>query len=190
MKTFKKCNVCKQHKDLESFYNSKATRDGKTYKCKDCSKAYSSKYKKENKDAVEQYSKSYLKDYYKNNRKERLLWQKDYRERNLDYRREYDRKQSKRYYENNKDGFLEKNARRRANKLQATPPWVDEEHKKRLRSIYRACRNASCQSGKQHHVDHIIPLNGDNVCGLHVWWNLRIVPAKENLSKGNRFEVL
>lgn len=190
MKTYKKCSVCKQDKDLEAFYNSKATKDGKTYTCKDCTKAYSSKYKKENKESVEEYSKKYRKEYYESNKEDKLQWQKEYRERNLEYRREYDRKQSKRYYESNKDSFLEKNARRRAQKLKATPPWVDEEHTKRLRSIYRACKNVSEKSGKPHHVDHIVPLKGENVCGLHVWWNLRIVPAQENLSKGNRFELL
>ena len=190
MKTYKRCNVCEQHKDLESFYNSKATKDGKTYTCKDCTKVRSSKYKKDNREATEQYSKAYRKEYYKANREDKLLWQKGYRERNLDCKREYDKKQSKRYYENNKDSFLEKGARRRAQKLQATPPWVDKDHKKRLRSIYRACRSASEKSGKQHHVDHIIPLKGENICGLHVWWTLRIIPAQENLSKGNRLELL
>lgn len=179
-----------KNKDLESFYNSKATKDGKTYTCKVCTREYSSSYKKKNKKAVKAYSQKYLKQYYKDNREDRLRWQKEYRERNIECRRQYDREQSKKYYQNNKEYFLEKSARRRARKLQAVPPWVDEDHTKRIRSIYLACRNVSERSGKQHHVDHIVPLKGENVCGLHVWWNLRIVPAQENLSKGNRLEVL
>lgn len=189
MKTYKTCNICHSSKTLDEFYNSKATKDGKTYKCKDCTKSYSSKYKKDNAEATKRYSKAYQKKHYQENREDRLLWQKEYRERNLEFRREYDREHSKAYYEENKSRFIEKGARRRASSIQATPPWVDEIHKERLRSIYKTCRNVSRSSGKPHHVDHIVPLKGENICGLHVWWNLRIVPAEINLSKGNRLEV-
>lgn len=66
---------------------------------------------------------------------------------------------------------------------QATPPWAD---RKAIRDIYRRMREVSARSGVPHDVDHVIPINGKTVCGLHVPNNLRILTAKENRSKGNK----
>lgn len=74
--------------------------------------------------------------------------------------------------------------RRRALR-QATPPWVDSEA---IKAVYVMCEQLSKITGIKHHVDHIIPIMGKNVKGLHVHWNLQIIPASENLSKGNSHE--
>lgn len=58
----------------------------------------------------------------------------------------------------------------------ATPRWVD---RKEITEFYRGCP-------KGYHVDHVIPVNGEDVSGLHVLWNLQYLPAKENLSKGRK----
>jgi hypothetical protein len=56
----------------------------------------------------------------------------------------------------------------------------------RIKEIYKKCAEISKATGIRHHVDHIIPLRSPLVCGLHVSWNLQIIPAAENLRKGNR----
>lgn len=64
----------------------------------------------------------------------------------------------------------------------ATPPWLTPEQHEQIAAIYREARSR----GPGWHVDHIVPLHGRHVSGLHVPWNLQILPAAENLAKGNR----
>ena len=71
------------------------------------------------------------------------------------------------------------NANRRAVKLERTVGWSD---KLVIDMIY-----ADCPEGYQ--VDHIIPLQGKDVSGLHVAWNLQYLTPEENQRKGNKFEV-
>lgn len=70
----------------------------------------------------------------------------------------------------------------------ATPKWISESDKLEIKEIYELCVIATDLSGISHDVDHIIPLNGKNVCGLHVPTNLQILTSFENRSKGNRME--
>lgn len=73
-----------------------------------------------------------------------------------------------------------KAAKRRAAKLQATPAWADLEE---IKNVYLEAQYFDM------HVDHIIPLQGENVCGLHVWDNLQLLPAVENIKKGNKYAL-
>lgn len=75
--------------------------------------------------------------------------------------------------------------RRRLIQRLATPPWVDQAA---MVAIYERCRARTRESGVAHHVDHVVPIQGRMVCGLHVPWNLRVMPASDNVRKSNRFD--
>jgi 5-methylcytosine-specific restriction endonuclease McrA len=76
-------------------------------------------------------------------------------------------------------------ARRYANKRSRTPPWLSADQRAEILAIYRECRERR-RLGEDLHVDHVIPLVGRDVSGLHVPWNLQIVPASYNVRKSNR----
>lgn len=119
--------------------------------------------------------KAYDKEYNALNREKKSKqssdWDKANKEKSLSIKRKSYRKHRKKVFANA--------AMRRARKLQATPKWLTAEHKKQMADFY-----ANRPDG--YHVDHISPLKGKNSCGLHVPWNLQYLPAKENLSKGNK----
>lgn len=75
-------------------------------------------------------------------------------------------------------------AKRRAAELHATPEWADREA---IKEIYRQAAQMTRETGVRMHVDHIVPLRGRTVSGLHVESNLQILPARENIRKSNRF---
>ena len=77
------------------------------------------------------------------------------------------------------------NARRRRFR-QATPKWLTVEQKMEIRLKYRLAVELSRVTKIRHAVDHIIPLHGETVCGLHVPWNLRVITQEENLLKSNK----
>lgn len=76
--------------------------------------------------------------------------------------------------------------KRRAAKLQRTPPWANKDA---IAAIYATAERLSQETGIPHHVDHELPLRGRLVSGLHVEGNLRIITGAENCRKGNRYEV-
>jgi hypothetical protein len=72
---------------------------------------------------------------------------------------------------------------RHASKLQATPKWADQE---KILAFYEEAERLSEIYFRHYHVDHVVPLRSKIVCGLHWEGNLRVIPADENRSKGNR----
>lgn len=88
-----------------------------------------------------------------------------------------------RYYANNAHVFRARDARRRALLLKATPKWADQ---KAIRSFYKLAELVTKETGIRHEVDHIVPLRGRNVSGLHVEMNLQVISRSENRRKFNK----
>jgi hypothetical protein len=76
-------------------------------------------------------------------------------------------------------------ARRRKHR-QATPLWLTRKQKSEIRQLYQIAITMTKTTGEQYVVDHIVPLRGQDVCGLHVPWNLRVITQEENLKKSNK----
>ena len=99
-------------------------------------------------------------------------------------------KVKKAYRQANKGKINALNAARKMVIKQRTPAWLNEIALDRIKNEYMLAALLSKVTGSPWHVDHIIPLQGKMVSGLHVPSNLRVLPAFENISKKNKFKVM
>jgi hypothetical protein len=156
----KKCSKCAEVFGEEFFHKKTAAKDGLYPYCIRCTKQKNAKYYSENKAFFAESS---------------LAWKRANRGKIAASARSYDRKiQARR----NK---IE--AARRAAKIQSLPAWANEFF---IAEAYDLAATRSKVLGFKWHVDHIVPLKSPIVCGLHTEQNLRVIPARENISKGNR----
>ena len=80
-------------------------------------------------------------------------------------------------------------AKRSAAKLQRTPSWLNKDDLWMIEQAYELSALRTKMFGFAWHVDHVIPLQGKLVSGLHTPYNLQVIPAIENLRKNNRMEI-
>jgi hypothetical protein len=140
-------------------------------------------------------------------------WALDNKKRSEKPKSEASKAAGRRYYERNKDSVKARaNARpieeRRGHKYKykeanpelykalvsvrkrrhrnATPKWITAEQKLAMRQLYLQAMELTKLTGERYVVDHIVPLLSDEVCGLHVPWNLRVITQEENLKKSNK----
>jgi len=173
---YKVCTKCKENIHISKFGIANSKRSQLRGDCKDCRKKVSTTWYNNNK---ESRLKSIQK--WKNDNIEKVT---EYNKIWVNNNRDKVRSTQKKYYYSNMDKMSIKRISRRA----AVPSWLSDEMKKDIKIIYDACRMISNIECEKYHVDHIIPIKGENVSGLHVPWNLQIITAKENLSKSNKFK--
>ena len=170
----KTCTKCQQTKPVSSFHRSKRHANGLFPYCKECRRAYNKRYVTENAGYFQQYNKQYYEKH-----QEHLQTQARTRAR---VNRVERRVKHRAYKQTNPGKFSAYQAKRRAQKLLATPAWLSAADLQEIQRVYETCPST-------HHVDHIVPLQGKQVCGLHVLWNLQQIPAHENHAKNNRLEI-
>lgn len=121
---------------------------------------------------------------YNNYRLYNLIYKKQYikNENKKIKQREYHKKWSK----NNTNKLTAKQAKRQAEKLNRTPKWLTKDQLDEIEDFYIIAKMFQIYTGEMYHVDHILPLKGKRVSGLHVPWNLQVLHWKENLKKSNK----
>lgn len=162
----KVCRSCKLEKPLLEFHNHPTNKDGKQGLCKACHHAANMNWLHKNHAELRPAMKAYHAKHY------------------VEHKEHYQSSMTE-HYAQNYPAYYEKMRRRQAAKICATPNWVDKDE---LLKIYTEAAKLRA-AGEDVHVDHIIPLRGKKVCGLHVPWNLQIITAVLNKQKSNYFEV-
>jgi 5-methylcytosine-specific restriction endonuclease McrA len=101
---------------------------------------------------------------------------------------EKERARSTAYWEKNKDSHRGRVKKYREARIERTPSWVDASDKLRMKCYYQVAQMRTRETGEIWTVDHIVPLQGEGVSGLHVQWNLQVITKAQNISKGNRLD--
>ena len=166
----KTCNYCRIEKPKTAFYKKPTAKDGLFWWCQDCHKE---------KMKAKYHQLASIPE-YRNAEKTRVGM---FLQNNPDKRREY----SKRYLENNRAKINAKLSKRYAAKRSRTPVWLSKEDVWLIEQAYEIAQLRSQVFGFQWHVDHVMPLQGKLVSGLHVPHNLQVIPAWDNRSKSNKF---
>lgn len=164
----KLCPKCNKTLPTTSFFKNKSRYDGLQGYCKQCKCTRDRQYDAEHRDKI-------------NGAARQRRSTGDTRQAHLDALKKYRAKsQSIR---------TKLQMARKSAKLKRTPAWLTEFDLLKIKCLYQLAAMRNRESDQSWHVDHIIPLQGANVCGLHVPGNLRVIPAIDNMRKSNQYEV-
>lgn len=198
----KVCRSCEATKQISEFYKGRA-------ECKPCNIAKARAWQEENKerhlatkaawrekntekiretakrwsDQNQERKKSTFKRWMEQNKARDIERKLEWAAKNPDRVREI----ARRAYENNKPLFVAHSKKRKAAMKSSVPLWDKELDQLVFYEAYRLAKQRTDTTGTVHHVDHIVPLRGKTVCGLHNAYNLAVIPARENATKSNRW---
>lgn len=167
MNNSKTCTKCRQTKELSLFAKDNRRKNGVGSWCKECLAKNSLSWVNKNKERV---NKKALEWYYNNKTRAR---------------------ENERRLLSTIEGKTKKLAatRKRQSALEKrTPPWLSVDDLWMIEQAYELAVLREQMTGIKWHVDHIVPLRGKTVSGLHVPWNLQVIPATDNIKKGNKYD--
>lgn len=178
--TTKVCSRCSEEKSTTDFPKKSRNKDGLAAHCRDCQTAWNKSYYHKNKDAEKERHAKWREENYEHLRK----WGMEYRSGKEEELREY----CKKWRKENPDLVNYHSAKRRATERKATPDWLSDDQLSDIKAMYSLAKKFEGLCGIKYHVDHIVPLKGKNVCGLHVAWNMQLLPASSNIAKSNKYD--
>lgn len=168
----KTCSKCLRVLERSEFHKRVASPDGLAYKCRRCVNQNSTAWRADNPNAYKE-------------------WHGRNQERKREYFKDWSSENKARIAENfarwmraNRGRVNATIAKRAAAKRRAVPVWFDPIA---VREIYKKAERMRAETGLKYEVDHVVPLQGETVCGLHWHGNLQIIKKGENLSKSNRY---
>lgn len=164
----KKCLCCGQLKDLAQFSEDRPRKDGLKVYCRACANTKRVEFAKANPG----YHRKYMLSGAKNSEHVKK-WQRENKEKH--------RIKQERWRLKNPWSSVKAAVKARAKLRNRMPSWLSAEALWEIHHIYQ-------RRLPTDHVDHIIPLNGKDVSGLHVPWNLQYLTAEENKIKRNSFD--
>lgn len=212
----KTCTKCGETKPVDAFHFRSVTKGIRVNMCRCCTRDYQAAYRSANserlladkaryyrenrevlltaREAYRQQNPDAHKIWSEKNRESiaarKAKWHAENRDKIAEGRRERYAKHperfqgySKKYAAKNPHAVAAFAATRRSRKLRATPSWANLE---KVGEFYESAEGLRMLTGEWYHVDHIVPLQGKTVCGLHNEFNLQILPAIENIRKGNK----
>jgi hypothetical protein len=199
----KLCPTCQTTKLVKEFAKNAGKKDGLQYRCKACMALYRNenrasiienkrqhyqenrerllREKKDNYPNTAGKKRQYQRTYYKNNLQQIRDRLKTFYERHPEYHKELRKKHP--------DRINAKENKRKAAKLKRMPVWLTADDHWMIKEAYALAALRTQMFGFSWHVDHVLPLQGKLVSGLHVPLNLQVIPGAQNTAKGNRFEV-